>query len=73
MINCAFYNKNKNPICLLNYHGGFPSNDTCIDCIKSELNNEKSAKTLFEKYEKSHPAGVDRISGCCDSARNYID
>jgi hypothetical protein len=70
MIDCDYYN---NGTCKLGLHGGSPLKGNCLACIKSGENNEKYAKELFERYERSHPSNVARISGCCDSARNYID
>jgi hypothetical protein len=72
MINCSFWSKS-HPICKLGMYGGMPSKGICERCIERGQNNEEYAKELFAKAERSHPSGVARISGCCDSARNYID
>jgi hypothetical protein len=60
-------------VCGLNLYGGKPSHGTCKQCIAKGQNNEEYVKELFAKAERSHPSGVARISGCCDSSRNYID
>ncbi len=60
-------------MCGLGYYGGFPDVDTCVKCIKNKWNTKERAEELFELEKKTHPQTVDRISGCCDSARNYID
>jgi len=31
-------------------------------------NNKEYADKLFAAYAKSHPEGMERISGCCDRA-----
>jgi hypothetical protein len=58
--------------CALGLYGGKPSRGTCQSCIAKGQNNEAHAKELFAKAERTHPANRPRISGCCDSARNYI-
>ena len=58
--------------CNLGMYGGKPSHGTCKVCIERGQNNESYAKELFAKAERSHPSSAPRVSGCCDSARNYI-
>jgi hypothetical protein len=58
--------------CALGLYGGKPSHGTCQACIAKGQNNEAHAKELFAKAERTHPTNRTRISGCCDSARNYI-
>jgi hypothetical protein len=58
--------------CALGLYGGKPSHGTCKVCIAKGQNNPEYAKELFEKAERTHPSNRARISGCCDSARNYI-
>jgi hypothetical protein len=72
-MNCIFYKKKKNSVCELGYHGGLPTKETCIHCINNGLNTEEKAKELFDIIKISHPSSAPRVSGCCDSARNYID
>jgi hypothetical protein len=60
-------------VCGLNLYGGKPSHGTCKVCIERGHNNEEYAKELFAKAERTHPSSAPRVSGCCDSARNYID
>ena len=59
--------------CALGLYGGKPSHGTCKVCIERGQNNEEYAKELFAKAERTHPSNRARISGCCDSARNYIE
>jgi hypothetical protein len=40
--------------------------------MEKNQNNEAYAKELFAKAERSHPPTAKRVSGCCDSAKNYI-
>ena len=65
---CNFFNKGK---CKLGLHGGTPHEGNCDACIKNNENNEIYAQELFLRYEKSHPESANKISGCCDSAKNY--
>jgi hypothetical protein len=58
--------------CNLGMYGGKSSHGTCKVCIEKGQNNEAYAKELFAKAERSHPSSAPRVSGCCDSARNYI-
>jgi hypothetical protein len=58
--------------CALGMYGGKPSHGICKVCIEKGQNNEEYAKELFAKAERSHPSSAPRVSGCCDSARNYI-
>ena len=57
--------------CSIGLYGSYPSVGVCSNCIKRGENNESYAKELFSRYEKSHPPLVKKISGCCDSAKNY--
>jgi hypothetical protein len=57
--------------CNLNLYGGKPSHGTCARCIERGENNEGFAKELFAKAEQAHPSTAFKISGCCDSAKNY--
>jgi hypothetical protein len=72
MINCVFYIKD-NQKCSLGFHGGYPTAETCRECIERGWNTEENAKELMERYMVSHPPLIEQVSGCCDSARNYID
>ncbi len=60
-------------VCALNLYGGKPSHGTCKLCIQRGQNNEVYAKELFARAERTHPSTVPRVSGCCDSARNYFE
>jgi hypothetical protein len=57
--------------CKLGLYGGKPSHGTCAYCIERGENNEEFAKELFAKSEKTHPSNQPRVTGCCDSAKNY--
>jgi hypothetical protein len=70
LIYCNFLKDGK---CELGLHGGFPHAGNCTACINANENNEEYAKMLFSNYEKSHPSDKPKVSGCCDSAKNYID
>jgi hypothetical protein len=71
-MNCKFWSKT-HPVCKLGMYGGMPSVGMCKQCIERGQNNEAYAKELFARGEQSHPSAAPRVSGCCDSARNYID
>lgn len=68
---CKFRNEKTQPVCNLGMYGGMPSYKLCQQCISRNENNEEYAKELFLRYEKSHPESANKISGCCDSAKNY--
>jgi len=59
-------------VCALGLYGGKPSHGTCQVCIAKGQNTPEYAKQLFEKAERTHPSTAPRVSGCCDSARNYL-
>ena len=59
-------------VCALGLYGGKPSHGTCQVCIAKGQNNHEYAKELFARAERTHPSNRPRVSGCCDSARNYI-
>ena len=65
---CKFNQSGK---CELGFHGGNPHKGNCIACINAGENNEKFALELKLRFEKSHPSTANKISGCCDSAKNY--
>jgi hypothetical protein len=58
--------------CGLGMYGGKPSHGTCKLCIERGQNNEQHAAELAARAERSHPSTAKRVSGCCDSAKNYI-
>ena len=58
--------------CALKLYGGNPWIGNCQDCIAKNQNNPQHAAELAARYERSHPSSAPRVSGCCDSARNYI-
>jgi hypothetical protein len=72
---CQYKKKKKGiamNICTLGLYGGRVEDGGCRQCISKGQNSPKYAKELFAKAERTHPANRPRISGCCDSARNYI-
>ena len=77
-INCQFHtrigtDKQRRGRCSLGMYGGFVTFGVCKMCIDRNQNNEEYAKELFAKVERTHPSNHARISGCCDSAMNYIE
>jgi hypothetical protein len=58
--------------CALGMYGGRPSHGTCNRCIERNQNNPQHAAELAARAERSHPSTAKRVSGCCDSAKNYI-
>lgn len=58
-------------ICSLGLFGGDPYVGNCIACIKAGENTPEKAQALRDRAYTSHPSTAPRISGCCDSARNY--
>jgi len=59
-------------LCGLGYYGGKVTVGTCNQCIERGQNNPQHAAELAARAERSHPSTAKRVSGCCDSARNYI-
>ena len=59
--------------CGLGLYGGKPSHGTCSRCIVHGENTPEFAQALNARAEQSHPSSQRKISGCCDSARNYTD
>ena len=58
--------------CGLGLYGGRPSHGTCAQCMANGENTPEFAAQLAERSERSHPATAARVSGCCDSAKNYL-
>jgi hypothetical protein len=52
-------------------YGGFVTFGICNSCISKKQNNKEYANEIFAKYEKTHPSTASKVSGCCDSAKNY--
>jgi hypothetical protein len=66
--------KSKNQFtCSIGLYGGVPYIGNCLNCVDKKQNNESYAKELFVNVGRTHPSNRTRISGCCDSARNYIE
>lgn len=75
-INCSHQVKTDSVnlfICKIGMYGGHPYIGNCLECVNKNQNNEEYAKELFAKSERTHPSNRARISGCCDSAINYIE
>lgn len=66
MTDCEHYQNG----CRLGLHGGKPLPGNCRACMAAGENNEEYAAKLFAAFERSHPPGVRKVSGCCDSAEN---
>jgi hypothetical protein len=58
--------------CSLGFYGGEPDDEACRLCIELGQNNVRHAIELAARAERSHPSTAKRVSGCCDSAKNYI-
>ncbi len=59
--------------CGIKLYGGNPWLGNCQACIAKGQNTETYAQELFARTEKTHPSSQHKISGCCDSAKNYTD
>jgi hypothetical protein len=59
-------------VCKIKLYGGHPYIGNCIECVSRNQNNPQHAAELAARAERSHPSTAKRVSGCCDSARNYI-
>jgi hypothetical protein len=74
---CEFLIDSANPrltrgMCNLRLYGGKVTWGVCNRCIERGENTPEFAAQLAERSERSHPATAARVSGCCDSAKNYI-
>lgn len=67
-ISCNFLLNEK---CLIGWYGGNPTEKNCKHCMASERNNEDAKKASDVISERSHPSTTNKVSGCCDSAKNY--
>jgi hypothetical protein len=54
--------------CSLGFYGGTPKTCECGHCIAAGQNTEEFSRILQARLAASHPDGVPRVSGCCDSA-----
>jgi len=74
MIACKYFHKTKSGIstCLLGWFGGRPEKTDCEVCISKKQNNREARLAADARAERSHPSTAKRVSGCCDSAKNYI-
>jgi len=59
-------------LCAMGLRGGQPYIGECINCMARGENTPEFAAQLAERSERSHPATAARVSGCCDSAKNYL-
>lgn len=62
---CKYFQQSQ---CNLGYYGGHPTEENCQTCIAKGENTTQYSAKLAELFAKSHPAGLARISGCCDRA-----
>jgi hypothetical protein len=69
-MNCKFWSKS-HPVCNLGLYGGMPSYKMCEKCVSNNENNEIFAEEIKKRLKQSHPSSTNKISGCCDSAKNY--
>lgn len=58
-------------VCKIGMYGGHPYIGNCISCIKNNENNKEYSNKLLKILDRSHPSNVQKVSGCCDSAKNY--
>lgn len=58
--------------CALGLYGGKPWLGNCVACINAGENTPEFAAALLAGAKLSHPPTAKRISGCCDSAENYL-
>ena len=58
-------------VCKIGMYGGHPYIGNCISCIKNNENNKEYSNKLLKTLDRSHPSNVQKVSGCCDSAKNY--
>jgi hypothetical protein len=69
IIECAYWHPLKgHGKCDLGLYGGRPSYGTCERCIAAKENTYEFAQELLARARAAHPAGIPRISGCCDRA-----
>jgi len=57
-------------LCAIGLYGGKPFLGNCNACVAANENNQSFADSLSDVLSKSHPAGINLISGCCDRADN---
>lgn len=57
--------------CAINRYGGRPHAIACGQCIAAGENTAAFGADLARVAAISHPPGLDRVSGCCDSATDY--
>jgi hypothetical protein len=72
---CQYRKKKKGVamnVCALGMYGGRVEDGGCRACIAKGQNNPEYKKELAARAERSHPSTAKRVSGCCDSAKNYI-
>jgi hypothetical protein len=69
-MHCNFWSK-IHPVCKRGLYGGMPSHKICEMCIERGENTPEFAQALKARAEQSHPPSRRKISGCCDSAKNY--
>ena len=59
-------------LCALGLYGGKPFLGVCQRCIANGENTPEFARQLEARAAAAHPDGATKISGCCDSALNYL-
>jgi len=59
--------------CTIGLYGGFPYIGNCLKCLEGGQNNAEYVQSLESTRRASHPQERSLVSGCCDSAENYID
>jgi hypothetical protein len=54
--------------CALHLYGSKPYVGNCQACQRAGHNTPSAAAALLADRARTHPPGVDPISGCCDRA-----
>jgi hypothetical protein len=67
-----FGSDNGSRLCSLGLYGGRPFVGACMRCIANGENTPEFAAKLRDRADVSHPSSANQVSGCCDSARNYL-
>jgi len=54
--------------CSLGWYGGHPWLGNCNDCMTTGRNTPEAKVAADALADKTHPANLPRLSGCCDRA-----
>lgn len=73
MIDCQYYSPRTKDggTCGLGMYAGTPSHGICKICLERNQNNPEYAKSIVERYNRTHPPDKrGTLKGCCGSALN---